>query len=75
VGRARHDLPKNSRTALRGDQAADYGRSVLERAFGGRPSIDPDAAPGEHARPRVRYASPEPLTPNSEQSLSTSTTP
>jgi len=38
-------LPENSATALRGEPAAAYGRSVLERAFGGRPSIDPAAGP------------------------------
>jgi hypothetical protein len=51
---AEHDmtLPKNSRTALRGKPAADFGRSVLDRALGGRPSIDPNAAPGQRSRPR-----------------------
>jgi hypothetical protein len=51
---AEHDmtLPKNSRTARRGAAAADFGRSVLERAQGGRPSIDPDAAPGHRSRVR-----------------------
>ena len=44
-------LPKSSRTALRGE-AATYGRSVVERALGGRPSIDPEAGPGQHARVR-----------------------
>ena len=45
-------LPKNSTTARRGDQAAAYGKAVLERALGGRPSIDPDAAPGQHSKVR-----------------------
>ncbi len=45
-------LPKSSRTALRGEQAAAYGRSVVERALGGRPSIDPESGPGQHARVR-----------------------
>ena len=45
-------LPKGSTTALRGKDAAVYGRSVLERAFGGRPSIDPEAAPGQHSKVR-----------------------
>ena len=45
-------LPKNSPTALHGEGAADYGRSVIERALGGRPSIDPDAAPGQHSKVR-----------------------
>lgn len=44
--------PKNSITARRGDQAAAYGKAVLERALGGRPSIDPDAAPGQHSKVR-----------------------
>ncbi len=29
-------LPHNSATAVRGEEAAAYGRSVLERALGGR---------------------------------------
>jgi len=29
-------LPRNSATAVRGEEAAAYGRSVLERALGGR---------------------------------------
>ncbi len=45
-------LPHNSATAVRGEDAAAYGRSVLERALGGRPSIDPDATPGQHSRVR-----------------------
>lgn len=45
-------LPKNSATARRGDQAAAYGKAVLERALGGRPSIDPDAGPGQHSKVR-----------------------
>jgi hypothetical protein len=46
---AEHDLslPKNSRTALRGGAAAGFGRELIERSRGGRPSIDPDAGPGE----------------------------
>lgn len=46
------DLPKSSTTARRGDDAAAYGTSVLERALGGRPSIDPQAAPGQHSKVR-----------------------
>ena len=45
-------LKPNSRTARRGAIAADYGREVVERASGGRPSIDPNADPGQHARKR-----------------------
>lgn len=45
-------LPERSRTALRGAAAATHGRAALERATGGRPSIDPTAGPGEHARNR-----------------------
>ncbi|MFD7156186.1 hypothetical protein ACFV9C_16380 [Kribbella sp. NPDC059898] len=48
---AEHDmnLPANSRTSLRGADAADFGRELVERSRGGRPSIDPDAAPGERS--------------------------
>jgi len=51
---AEHDmeLPKNSTTALRGQAAADFGRDLIERSRRGRPSIDPDKAPGEQTRVR-----------------------
>lgn len=51
---AEHDmtLAESSTTALRGEEAAAHGRRELERAMGGRPSIDPTAAPGQHARVR-----------------------
>lgn len=50
-------LPARSTTALRGAAAAAHGRAALERATGGRPSIDPEASPGQHARNRqVRLA-------------------
>ena len=39
-------LVKNSPTALRGDAAAAYGRSVLQRAAGRR-GLDGTAEPGE----------------------------
>ena len=45
-------LKPGSATALRGDDAAKRGREVLAKALGGRPSIDPDAKPGQHARVR-----------------------
>jgi hypothetical protein len=45
-------LKPRSRTALRRDSAAKRGREVLDKALGGRPSIDPDALPGQHARVR-----------------------
>jgi Ribbon-helix-helix protein, copG family len=45
-------LKPGSTTALRGDDAAKRGREVLVKALGGRPSIDPDAKPGQHARVR-----------------------
>jgi predicted transcriptional regulator len=45
-------LKPGSATALRGPDAAKRGREVLARALGGRPSIDPDARPGQHARVR-----------------------
>lgn len=50
-------LRPRSKSALRGSAAAEHGREALERALGGRPSIDPTAQPGEHARNRqVRLA-------------------
>lgn len=50
-------LPSNSKTALRGADAAQHGRGVLERALGGRPSIDPQLRAGRQARVRqVRVA-------------------
>jgi predicted transcriptional regulator len=45
-------LKPKSATALRGDDAAKRGREVLAKALGGRPSIDPAALPGQHARVR-----------------------
>ena len=45
-------LKSGSTTALRGQDAARRGREVLAKALGGRPSIDPDAKPGQHARVR-----------------------
>ena len=45
-------LKPNSKTALRGAEALAFGRDLIERATAGRPSIDPDAAPGQHARVR-----------------------
>ena len=45
-------LKPGSTTALRGADAAKRGREVLAKALGGRPSIDPDAKPGQHARVR-----------------------
>lgn len=56
---AEHDmaLPARSKTALRGAAAGEHGREALERAGVGRPSIDPAAPPGQHARNRqVRLA-------------------
>lgn len=48
---AEHDmtLKPSSTTALRGPDAAAFGRDVLERAAGGRPSIDPKARPGQRS--------------------------
>lgn len=42
-------LKPNSTTALRGEDAAAFGRDLLERATGGRPSIDPKARAGQHS--------------------------
>lgn len=56
---AEHDmtLPARSKTALHGAAAAEHGRAALERAGVGRPSIDPAAPAGQHARNRqVRLA-------------------
>lgn len=41
-----------SRAVLRGTDAAAHGREALERALGGRPSLDPNARPGQHSRTR-----------------------
>jgi hypothetical protein len=48
---AEHDmtLRRGSTTALRGPAAAEHGRALLERAGGGRPPLDPTAAPGQHS--------------------------
>jgi hypothetical protein len=46
------NLKPGSTTALRGEAAATRGRDVLAKALGGRPSIDPNAKPGQHARVR-----------------------
>ena len=48
---AEHDmtLKPSSTTALREETAATFGRDLLERSTGGRPSIDPKARPGQHS--------------------------
>ncbi|MEU4198242.1 hypothetical protein AB0E69_40535 [Kribbella sp. NPDC026611] len=46
------ELPKNSSTAVRGKAAADFGKDLIEHSRRGRPSIDPDKAPGERTRVR-----------------------
>lgn len=51
-------LPKNSGSALVGDDAAAFGKDLLRRA--GRPSVDPAAAPGEHS-PRRQVRLPKAL--------------
>lgn len=40
-------LPRRSKSARRGAAAAAFGRELVERSQGGRPSIDPEASPGE----------------------------
>ncbi len=55
-------LKPNSGTARRGADAAAFGRDLLEqalggpdgveKALGGRPALDPESKPGEHARIR-----------------------
>lgn len=42
-------LTPSSTTALRGQAAAAFGREVLDRSAVGRPSIDPQAGPGEQS--------------------------
>jgi Ribbon-helix-helix protein, copG family len=42
-------LKPDSTTALRGKAAATFGRDLLEKATGGRPSIDPNARAGQHS--------------------------
>ena len=51
---AEHDmtLKPGTTTALRGEAAAAHGRAASERAQGGRPSIDPNAKPGQHSHTR-----------------------
>ena len=39
-----------SPVALRGAAAAAFGSDLIERSRGGRPSIDPEAQPGQHSR-------------------------
>ncbi|MCL2781991.1 MAG: ribbon-helix-helix domain-containing protein [Actinomycetia bacterium] len=43
---------RRSASALRGEAAAAFGRETVVRALGGRPSLDPHAAPGRHSRVR-----------------------
>ena len=58
---AEHDmvLPKNSKSALRGHDAAAFGAEVLRRA-GGRPALDPTATAGTHS-PRRQVRLPQEL--------------
>ena len=46
---AEHEMAptRDSKTRLRGQAAAAFGQELIEHSQGGRPSIDPDAAPGE----------------------------
>lgn len=56
------ELPEPARHALRGQEAAAYGRAMMEaalggaaeveRAIGGRPPLTPNAPVGHHARKR-----------------------
>ena len=45
-------LKPASTAALRGEAATKFGRDLLERATGERPSIDPNARPGQHSTVR-----------------------
>ncbi len=59
---AEHDmtLPRNSSTALRGADAAEAGRALLERAGAGRPALDPTTARGSES-PKRQVRLPRPL--------------
>jgi len=56
------ELTESPRTALHGEEAAAYGRAMMEaalggaaqveRAIGGRPPLTPNARAGQHARKR-----------------------
>lgn len=64
------ELKPNSPTALRGADAAAHARAMFEaagidvgelnRMIGGRPSLDPNAAPGAHS-PKLNFRVPEPV--------------
>jgi hypothetical protein len=46
-------LPGGGPGALHGADAAAFGRSLIQHAVGGRPSIDADGAPSKVAQTRV----------------------
>lgn len=48
---AEHDMivKRGAASTLRGAAAAAEGRELIERSQGGRPSIDPAAAPGQES--------------------------
>ncbi|GAA1338274.1 hypothetical protein [Arthrobacter roseus] len=64
------ELKPDSTTALRGADAAAHARAMFEaagvdagelaRLIGGRPSLDPNAAPGAHS-PKLNVRVPEPV--------------
>jgi hypothetical protein len=45
--------PGGSAKALRGEEAAAYGRDLVARALGGRPPLNAGAAPGQRAKVRT----------------------
>jgi hypothetical protein len=47
------DFDPDAPGVLYGEQAAQAGRDMIARALGGRPSIDPQAVPGQHAKNRT----------------------
>lgn len=47
------DFDPDAPGVLYGDEAAAAGRAMIARALGGRPSIDPTAAPGQHSKSRT----------------------
>ncbi len=62
-------LPANSKTALRGESAAAFGRDLVARAVG-RPALDPAAAAGGHS-PRRQVRLPQALSDDVDQLAAT----
>lgn len=62
-------LPTDSKTALRGEAAAAFGRDLVARAVG-RPALDPATARGEHS-PRRQVRLPQTLSDDVDQLAAT----